>query len=86
MSETLIAWQKITNLTDWDGKEFSFDIVINSALENIKVFKKRFVNVVFADSKNISINLNDRNPFIKFDRTAYIDDDGWLWIGNTYES
>lgn len=85
MSETLIDWQKITDLTNWDGKDFSFDLLINGALETVQVFKKRYVMVVFANSKSISIGINGRNPFTKFDRAAYIDNDGWLWVGNIYE-
>lgn len=85
MTQALIDWQKITDLTGWDGKDFSFELLINNALETIHVFKKRYVTVVFADSKSISIGVNNRNPFTKFDRAAYIDDDGWLWVGNVYE-
>lgn len=82
----VIDWQKITDLTNWDQRDFSFEILINNTLEKVQVFKKRYVMVVFADSKSISIGVNNRNPFTKFDRAAYIDEDGWLWIGRIYES
>ena len=85
MTATLIDWKKICDLTEWDEKPFTFQILIENILETVRVCKKRYVMVIFNEEKSISPNLNSRNPYTKFDRAAYIDPDGWLWVGNIYE-
>lgn len=85
MTQTMVNWQKMTDLTGWDGKEFSFDVLIDDAIETVRVCRSTYTMVIFNDEKCISIGINDRNPFLKFDRGAYIDPDGFLWVGNTYE-
>jgi hypothetical protein len=83
-----IDWQQVCDLTAWDEKPFTFQMLIDpesNSLETITVSMGRYVMVTFNDSKSISIGLNGRNPFTKFDRAAYVDEDGWLWVGDIYE-
>jgi hypothetical protein len=79
-----IEYSKLVSLASWNGNPIRFNVLMRGEVHKIVVIKANYVNVIFDDEKVISVGLNNRNPFQKFDKAAYVDKDNWLWVGQVY--
>lgn len=77
-------WYKIINKTEFESLDLvsrEIQVVLDPyGLKNILITKGNLFSVLI-DDVFLSVELNDRNPFVMDERAIYIDPNNDVWVG-----